>query len=88
MPQAGESLNLAGSLAYDRVVIEIGIVGFKIRLSRCLDSIGKGATVIICRRDTPIAEIPPVSGPLTELHPVGIDRGMTIPSCFLRAVPR
>ena len=80
-------MNLVGPLTYDRVMIRVDIADAKTCLSRYLDSVEKGEMVVICRRNVPIAEIRPVSGPLTEPRPVGIDRGMTIPSGFFEPLP-
>ena len=85
--RAGPSLNLAGSLTYDGLMIRVDIADAKTHLSRYLDSVEKGERVVICRRNVPIAEIHPVSKPLTEPRPVGIDRGMTIPAAFFEPLP-
>ena len=59
----------------------------KARLSHYLDKVGKGETVIICRRNVPIAELRPIPAPLRQPRPVGIDRGMTIPDSFFDPLP-
>ena len=59
----------------------------KARLSHYLDKAGKGETVIICRRNVPIAELRPIPAPLRQPRPVGIDRGMTIPDSFFDPLP-
>ena len=67
--------------------MRVDIADAKTHLSRYLDSVEKGERVVICRRNVPIAEIRPVSRPLTEPRPVGIDRGMAIPSSFFEPLP-
>ena len=80
-------MNLVTSLTYDGVMIRVNIADAKTHLSRYLDSVEKGEMVVICRRNVPIAEMRPVSRPLTEPRPVGIDRGMAIPSAFFEPLP-
>ena len=65
----------------------INIAEAKARLSYYLDRVGKGETVLICRRNVPIAELRPIPAPLREPRPVGIDRGMTIPDSFFDPLP-
>ena len=80
-------MNLAGSLTYDGIMMRVDIADAKTHLSRYLDSVEKGERVVICRRNVPIAEIHPVSRPLTDPRPVGIDREMTVPSSFFEPLP-
>ena len=65
----------------------INVAEAKARLSHYLDKVGKGETVIICRRNVPIAELRPIPAPLRQPRPVGIDRGMTIPDSFFDPLP-
>ena len=66
---------------------QINVAEAKARLSHYLDKVGKGETVIICRRNVPIAELRPIPAPLRQPRPVGIDRGMTIPESFFDPLP-
>ncbi len=66
---------------------QINVAEAKARLSHYLDKVGKGETVIICRRNVPIAELRPIPAPLRQPRPVGIDRGMTIPDSFFDPLP-
>ena len=68
-------------------VNQINVAEAKARLSHYLDKVGKGETVIICRRNVPIAELRPIPAPLRQPRPVGIDRGMTIPDSFFDPLP-
>lgn len=65
----------------------INIAEAKARLSHYLDKVGNGETVLICRRNVPIAELRPIPAPLRQPRPVGIDRGMTIPDSFFEPLP-
>lgn len=68
-------------------MIRINIAEAKARLSRYLDSVQNGETVILCRRNVPIAELRALpSRPLRERR-VGIDRGMELPASFFEPLP-
>ena len=66
---------------------QINVAEAKARLSHYLDKVAKGETVIICRRNVPIAELRPIPAPLRQPRPVGIDRSMTIPDSFFDPLP-
>jgi len=74
-------------LIYYMTMNQINVAEAKARLSHYLDKVGKGETVIICRRNVPIAELRPIPAPLRQPRPVGIDRGMTIPDSFFDPLP-
>ncbi len=57
-------------------------------LSRYLERVEDGETVVLCRRNVPIAEIRPLPKPPDRLRPVGIDRGMSIPASFFEPLPQ
>ena len=65
----------------------INVAEAKARLSHYLNKVGEGETVLICRRNVPIAELRPIRAPLRQPRPVGIDRGMTIPDSFFDPLP-
>lgn len=71
----------------NQLMFKANLTDIKTHLSRYLDRVEKGETVIICRRNVPIAEIRPVPRPPVKLRPVGIDRGMTIPPDFFKPLP-
>lgn len=68
-------------------MIRINIAEAKAHLSRHLGRVEKGETIVICRRNVPIAEIRPVAKPPRQRRPVGIDRGMTVPPSFFEPLP-
>jgi len=78
-----KSLKLVNS----EIMIHINIAEAKAQLSRCLEQVERGETVILCRRSVPIAEIRPIAKRPTEPRPVGIDRGMTVPLSFVEPLP-
>ena len=71
-------------MLYYRTMIKVNIADAKAHLSRYLES---GETVLVCRRNVPIAEIRPVPKRLAQPRPVGIDRGMVVTSSFFEPLP-
>ena len=81
-------LNPPMSMIYfPAMMTRINIAEAKSRLSNYLERVERGETIILCRRNVPIAEIRPVAKRLEEPRPVGIDRGMTIPPSFFEPLP-
>ena len=68
-------------------MIRINIAEAKARLSRYIESVEKGETVVVCRRNVPIAEIRPLPQSPRQKRPVGIDRGMAVPASFFEPLP-
>ena len=68
-------------------MLKVNIAEAKARFSRYLDLAAKGETVVVCRRNVPIAEIRPVPAPQVQERPVGIDHGMEVPSSFFEPLP-
>ena len=66
---------------------KVNIADAKTHLSRYLEMVERGETVVLCRRNVPVAEIRPVPRPQADERPVGIDRGMTIPPEFFEPLP-
>ena len=55
------------------VMIRISITEARARFSRYIEAVERGGTVIVCRRNVPVAEIRPLPQPLRDRRPVGID---------------
>ncbi len=68
-------------------MIRLNIADAKTHLSRHLERVEQGETIILCRRNVPIAEIHPLPKQASEPRPVGIDRGMVIPPQFFEPLP-
>ena len=68
-------------------MIKINTAEAKARLSHYLERVEGGETVVVCRRNVPIAEIRPLPKRPRDRRPVGIDRGMTIPPSFFDPLP-
>lgn len=68
-------------------MIKINIAEAKANFSRCIESVERGETITVCRRNVPVAEIRSLPQPLRERRPVGIDRGMKISASFFEPLP-
>lgn len=68
-------------------MIKVNTAEAKIHFSRYVRRVEQGETIVVCRRNVPIAEIRPIPKPPLEQRPVGIDRGMTLPSSFFEPLP-
>ena len=68
-------------------MLKVNITDVRTHFSRYLDSVENGETVVVCRRNVPIAEIRPVPKSPGQPRPVGIDRGMVIPESFFEPLP-
>jgi len=69
-------------------MIRVNIADAKTHLSRYVERVAEGETIVLCRRNVPIAEIRPLPKPPSGLRPVGIDRGMSIPVSFFEPLPQ
>lgn len=74
-------------LTYSVTMIRINVAEAKARLSHYLESVQRGETVVLCRRNVPIAEIRPLPRRPRHERPVGIDRGMELPASFFEPLP-
>ena len=68
-------------------MIKVNLADAKARLSQHLDRVERGETVILCRRNVPVAEIRPLPKPLTEPRPIGTDRDFVVPDSFFEPLP-
>ena len=83
----GEALDRVRYQDYNKVMYKVNISDAKAHFSRHLERVESGETVLVCRRNVPIAEIRPVPKPPTHPRPVGIDRGMVVPPSFFEPLP-
>lgn len=64
-------------------MIKLNIHEAKTHLSRYLARLAKGETILLCRRNEPIAEIRPLLVRRTKSRPLGLAKGtVKIPSGF------
>lgn len=69
------------------LVMRINIAEAKAGLSGYLARVERGETIVLCRRNVPIAEIRPIPAAPTRKRPIGIDRGMVVPEEFFAPLP-
>lgn len=69
-------------------MVKVNIHEAKTHLSRYLAEVEKGETVLVCRRNEPIAEIRPVKQPAVERRPIGLAAGkFEVPESFFEPLP-
>jgi antitoxin (DNA-binding transcriptional repressor) of toxin-antitoxin stability system len=69
-------------------MIKLNIHEAKTHLSRHLARLKKGEVIVLCRRNTPIAEIRPLPAAPTKRRPLGIGKGsVTIRAGFFEPLP-
>jgi antitoxin (DNA-binding transcriptional repressor) of toxin-antitoxin stability system len=56
-------------------MIKLNIHEAKTHLSKYLTRLEKGETILLCRRNTPIAEIRPLPKARTKPRPIGLGKG-------------
>ena len=69
-------MNLVHSLVYNRSMIRLNIHEAKTHLSRHLATLEEeGETILLCRRNVPVAEIRPLPTRRSEPRPIGLAAG-------------
>jgi len=69
-------------------MLHVNVAEAKTHLSRYLDRIASGETILICRRNVPVAELRPVRAVRTEPRPIGLAKGkIEIPDSFYDPLP-
>ncbi len=69
-------------------MIKLNIHEAKTHLSRYLEKLKKGETIILCKRNEPIAEIRPLPVHPNRKRPIGLAKGqLTIPKEFFDSLP-
>ncbi len=69
-------------------MIQVNIQQAKTHLSRYVDRVVAGETVVLCRRNQPVAEIRPLRQPTAEPRPFGLAKGtFSVPPSFFEPLP-
>jgi prevent-host-death family protein len=69
-------------------MITINVHEAKAHLSEYLSRVEAGERVLICRRNTPVAELRPVSPRRTQRRPIGLAKdNISIPPSFFEPLP-
>lgn len=69
-------------------MIKVNVAEAKARFSTYLESVEGGETVVVCRRNVPIAEIRAIPRRPEGARPLGVDRGMVVPPSFFEPLPQ
>jgi prevent-host-death family protein len=59
-------------VSYNKVMITMNINEAKTHLSGVLAKVAKGETVVLCKRNKPVAEIRPIRETLKKKRPIGL----------------
>jgi prevent-host-death family protein len=67
---------------------KVNIYEAKARLSALIDRVAEGETLVICRRNVPVAELRPLPQPRRRKRPIGLARGtFELPEAFFEPLP-
>ena len=70
------------------VMLRVNVHEAKANLSKYLEAIERGETVVICNRNVPVAELRPLSRVSKEPRPIGLARGtFTVAPGFFEPLP-
>ena len=70
-------------------MIKLNIHEAKTHLSRYLDVLSQGETIILCKRNIPIAEIRPIPQARCKKRAIGLAKGQfKIPKSFFEPLPK
>jgi antitoxin (DNA-binding transcriptional repressor) of toxin-antitoxin stability system len=69
-------------------MIKLNIHEAKTHLSRYLPALARGETILLCKRNQPIAEIRPLKQPSGKPRPIGLAKDrFTVPDTFFEPLP-
>jgi prevent-host-death family protein len=69
-------------------MIRLNIHEAKTHLSKYLARVKRGETILLCKRNVPIAEIRPIKAENHQPRPIGLDKGrLTVPKSFFDPLP-
>src|SRR2546426_2150255 len=74
-PAAPLHLTLVHNLVHNWTMIRLNVHEAKTHLSKYLEKVEKGETILLCRRNQPIAEIRPLPAKRKKPRPIGLDKG-------------
>ena len=76
-------------MVYILVMIRLNIHEAKTHLSRYLKRLEQGETILLCKRNVPIAEIRPLAEQRERPRPVGLAKGdFKVPTEFFDPLPK
>ncbi len=69
-------------------MIKLNIHEAKTHLSRYLEEVEHGETILLCRRNQPVAEIKPLAAQRVKPRPIGLAKGkFKVPDTFFEDLP-
>lgn len=69
-------------------MVRLNVHEAKTHLSRYLDRIARGETILLCKRNVPVAEIRPLPAAREEPRPIGLAKGrIKVPRSFSKPLP-
>ena len=68
-------VDLVHLLGYKRIMIKLNVHEAKTHLSRYLEKLARGETILLCKRNIPIAEIRPLPRRRKTNRPIGLAKG-------------
>jgi len=75
-------------LVHNMIMIKINVHEAKTHLSKYLARVERGESIVLCKRNVPIAEIRPLPRPATRKRPIGFMKGrFTVPPSFFEPLP-
>jgi prevent-host-death family protein len=76
------------NLVYFLIMIRLNIHEAKTHLSRYLERVARGETVLLCKRNVPVAEIRPLPAERTRPRSIGLAKGeFQVPAEFFLPLP-
>jgi prevent-host-death family protein len=74
-------------VVYYRIMKKVNIHEAKTRLSALVGKVAEGESVLICRRNVPVAELRPVPKARRTRRPIGLVPGFSVPPSFFEPLP-
>jgi len=75
-------------MIYNKIMIKVNIHEAKTHMSRYIERVVKGETIILCKRNIPVAEIRGIKSERKSKRPVGLAKGkFHVPKEFFQPLP-
>jgi prevent-host-death family protein len=88
MPERRLTVDLVHYIVYNRTMIRVNVHDAKTNFSKYLDAAASGETVIVCRRNVPVAELRPIPTQRRVRPPLGKSGdGFHVPDSFFEPLP-
>ncbi|HZR02362.1 MAG TPA: type II toxin-antitoxin system prevent-host-death family antitoxin [Burkholderiales bacterium] len=74
-------------MAKNWLMIKLNMHEAKTHLSRYLAKLKAGEVIVLCRRNTPVAEIRSIPAARRKPRPIGLAKGFEVPPSFFEPLP-